>query len=238
MPMPRTRSGTSSRTDSRRCGMVRSGPFGASSPAQVYRASVKPENRGHSPIWTVQSENVPYFPALPAFPCTSGTEAPFVQAHRKGRCRLGPTPVLRRPTWAGKEAPNGPNRSAGTSPIVAALAVVGARHRDVALADGAAGSLVGRDVLGRVRPGPFPPVHVGRRSANAGSRRCHAIRWAVTNGASIPFAQGERRKALRKVPLVSWHFRSAVDLDRRKGTRPDPTKPNPTQPDPTKPNPT
>ena len=89
-------------------------------PAQVYRASVKPENRGHSSRGGLSPagdgplrKNVPYFPALPAFPCTSGTEAPFVQTNRKGRCRLGPTPVLRRPTWAGKKDRTSPTEAAG-----------------------------------------------------------------------------------------------------------------------------
>ena len=214
MPTRRTRSGISSRTEARQ----RSSRSGSPSPAQVYRASVKPENRGHSPIWSdTKSENVPYLQALPAFPCTSGTEAPFVQAHRKGRCRLGPTPVLRRPTWAGKKDRTFPTEAAAISPVVAVPAWAGARHRDVACGDGPAGSLVGRVELGRVRPGPFPPVHVGRRGANAGSRRRHAIRWAVANGASIPFAQGVAEKKLKKrghsrFPCDGWKTRMSPFL--------------------------
>jgi len=204
MPMPWTRSGIRSRTEAQqRFGRsVRSDPFGASSPAQVYRAS-----------GNVQEE----LARFPAFPCTRGTEAPFVQAHRKGRCRLGPTPVLRRPTWAGKKDRTFPTEAAAISPVVAVPAWAGARHRDVACGDGPAGSLVGRVELGRVRPGPFPPVHVGRRGANAGSRRRHAIRWAVANGASIPFAQGVAEKKLKKrghsrFPCDGWKTRMSPFL--------------------------
>ena len=173
----------------------------------------------------------PYFPALPAFPCTSGTEAPFVHANRKGRCRLGPTPVLRRPTWAGEEVPNGPNRSAGD--LTGRCSPRGGRHCAIAtsralgdMAQSQTGSscvAARRTCLWGGRPGSFSagPCRTPQRE-----RRIEAIpRYplAVANGASIPFAQGAAEKDSifqRRVPTL---LRSAEDLDRRKETRRTPS---------------
>jgi len=184
--------------------MVRSGPFGSSFPPRS-TALRETDKRNLS--------------VSPAFPCTSGTEAPFVQANRKGRCRLGPTPVLRRPTWAGKKDRTAPTEAAAISPAVAALAGVGARHRDVARGDGAAGSLVGATSLGGfgrvLSAGPCRTPQRGRRSEALPSP------WEPPRLFRLAPARARQRRACGKFLLSQ--ARSAVDLDRRKGpgrTRP------------------
>jgi len=204
MPMPRTRSDIRSRTDPRRFGTVRlecsvvlSRPglprFGkAGKQGHSFRRGPSPA--GHSPL---RKE-------CPLFSCFTG-----VALHERDRGAIcageserpvspRSTPVLRRPTWAGKNDRTLPTEAAPISPVVVAVAWVGTRHRDVARGDGAAVSLVGATSLGGFgRVLSAGPCRTPQRERRIEATPCYPLgrrKWP-----SIPFAQGDAESSFLKL---------------------------------------
>ena len=213
-------------------------------PAQVYRASVKPENKGLYSEGTVPTGDGP----LRIKPL-------IFRLYRRSLARAGPRRHLcRRIGKAGVASVQRPCcgvRHGREGSTERAQPKRWQPHRSLQSLHGLVRVIAtsraetvqqiswwGATCLGGFGRVPFRRSS-RRRSANAGSRRLHAIRWTVANGASIPFAQGNAEKLLRKsgtfspggtvpswgrypleggCPISSAAFRSAVDLDRRKGT--------------------
>ena len=172
MPMRWTRSGTSSRTDSRRRWAV--GSVRCFFPAQVYRASVKPENRdiseGPSPAGDSPSDNVPIFRLYRRSLARAGP--------RRHLCRrIGKAGVasVQRPCCGvrhGRERsteraqPKRRQRHRSLQPSL----VIGTRHRDVALADGAVGTVARDERASQTAPIDCPAAYV------SGAERIEACR--------------------------------------------------------------
>ena len=242
MPMPRTRSGISSRTEA----YLRFGRSGSPSPAQVYRASVKQGKYGtFSDLARDQIGECPLFSGFTGVPLHERDRGAICAGESERSVSPRSNARAAASDMGGKEGPNGPNRSGGDltgrcSPCRGRCAssrrrarrwrsrFAGGARRAWA---GSAGSLSAgpcrtpqRERRSEALPSPCkPPIPFRLAPARARQRR-----KAVEEKGTFLFSM--RCLENKNVPFSSAVFRSAVDLDRRKGTRPNPTRLNPTKP--------